>query len=146
MGSLEGITTTFAMIARSRKCLDTVFSLCQASYRVASFSAIRPSSSSPSVPLPTQSTGPEEQKAGHTNNQTPLYGMDVSFINRNSHATREPTHAKRRKRKPSVDDCIRVLCNPTADNVSVQWFCMPSLCVEAKENRCDHLPSHLPTQ
>ena len=45
-----------------------------------------------------------------------------------------------------MDDCIRVLCNPTADNVSVHLWKMCLIHIETKADRRHHPPSHLLAQ
>ena len=138
--------TSFVMIARSRKCLDTVLYVCHASRQIAAFSAIRPPPSNYSVPLPEQFTESKEPNLNRTNPQVQVYGRDGLLIGRSGNATHEPTHAKRRKRKPHVDDCIRILGDPKADNVSVGLLSVCVMHVETKTDRCDHPPSHLPSQ
>ena len=134
------------MITRSRKCLDMVLYACQASRQIATFSAIRPPPSNPSVPHPKQFVKSKECNPSRANPQVQVYGRDGLLIGRSGNATHEPTHAKRRKRKPSVDDCIRILCDPKADNVSVGLLSVCVMHVETKTDRRDHPPSHFPSQ
>lgn len=106
-----------------------VFYVCHASRQIAAFSAIRPPPSNFSVPLPEQFTESKEPNLNRTNPQVQVYGRDGLLIGRSGNATHEPTHAKRRKRKPHVDDCIRILGDPKADNVSVGLLSVCVLCM-----------------